>query len=132
MAIALEFIDLVVPIATIRKKYPGGWEGCLRDFGYLVGETVWYDQHLFRDGAMTKLDMEDLLERWEGLGFQLKDLDDGQQVWKDVCVVTASFGGPTLPCEWLIFDGEKRIAYLKGTEPGEVAGNPISRREQDT
>ena len=27
MAIVLDFIDLVVPIETIRQKYPGGWEG---------------------------------------------------------------------------------------------------------
>ena len=33
-----------------------------------------------------------------------------------------SFGGPTLPCEWLILDWEKNIAYLKGTEPGEIIG----------
>ena len=26
MAIALEFIDFVVPIALIRQKYPGGWD----------------------------------------------------------------------------------------------------------
>lgn len=31
MAIALEFIDFIVPIALIRQKYPGGWEQCLRD-----------------------------------------------------------------------------------------------------
>jgi len=38
MAIALEFIDLVVPIETIRQKYPGGWEGCLRYHAPLIGE----------------------------------------------------------------------------------------------
>ena len=39
MAIALEFIDLVVPIETIRQKYPGGWEGCLRDNADFIGST---------------------------------------------------------------------------------------------
>ena len=29
MAIALEFIDLVVPIETIRQKYPDDLEGCV-------------------------------------------------------------------------------------------------------
>ncbi len=31
MAVALEFIDFIVPIAAIREKYPGGWEQCLKD-----------------------------------------------------------------------------------------------------
>jgi hypothetical protein len=31
MAIALEFIDFVVPIALVRQKYPGGWAQCLQD-----------------------------------------------------------------------------------------------------
>ena len=37
MAIALEFIDFVVPIALIRQKYPGGWEQCLQDHERLIG-----------------------------------------------------------------------------------------------
>jgi len=31
MAINTEFIDFIIPIDTIRKKYPGGWEQCLID-----------------------------------------------------------------------------------------------------
>lgn len=33
MAIALKFIDSVVPIHVIRAKYPGGWEQCLKRCG---------------------------------------------------------------------------------------------------
>ena len=40
MAIALEFIDFVVPIALIRQKYPGGWEQCLQDHERLIRESI--------------------------------------------------------------------------------------------
>ena len=51
MAVALEFIDLIVPVAVIRTKYPGGWEQCLRDHEFLIGGCVWFDDHLFSDTA---------------------------------------------------------------------------------
>ena len=47
VALALEFIDFVVPIARIREEYPGGWEQCLHDHADLIGGRVWYDDHLF-------------------------------------------------------------------------------------
>ena len=122
MAIALEFIDFVVPITVIRKKYPGGWEQCLRDHGPLLGGRVWHDEHLFRDGTMNPNDIKAVVERWSDLGFKMIETEQGQQVWKDVCVVESMFGGPTLPCDWIIVDTELRIAYLKGTEPGAVIG----------
>lgn len=121
MAIALEFIDFVVPITVIRKKYPGGWEQCLRDHGPLLGGRVWHDEHLFRDGTMNPNDIKAVVERWSDLGFKMIETEPGQQVWKDVCVVESMFGGPTLPCDWIV-DTELRIAYLKGTEPGAVIG----------
>jgi len=57
MAVALEFIDLIVPVAVIRTKYPGGWDQCLRDHEFLIGGRVWFDDHLFSDGAMSSRQM---------------------------------------------------------------------------
>lgn len=122
MAIALEFIDFVVPIATIRKKYPGGWTRCLRDHGGLIGGRAWYDDNLFRDGAMSPMDIEHIVKRWEGLGFEPFDETSGARRWKDMCVVESLLSGPTLPCNWLDFDPKERIAYLRGTEPGPIIG----------
>ena len=62
MAIALEFIDFIVPIALIRQKYPGGWEQCLRDHECLIGGRVWFDEQLLRDGAMNPTDIASLVE----------------------------------------------------------------------
>ena len=122
MAIALEFIDFMVPIDTIRRKYPGGWEQCLRDHAPLIGGRVWYDEHLFRDGAMNSDDIMIVVDRWAALGFEVMETRGGRQHWKDVCEVVCLFGGVTLPCDWIEVDRVKHIAYLKGTEPGEVVG----------
>lgn len=119
MAIATEFINFIVPIQVIRDKYPGGWEQCLKDHEHLIGGRVWYDEYLFRDGAMNPTDTEYLVERWEAKGFIGITTTNNQRYWQDMCVFT--FGGPTVGCDWIDFDNEIRIAFLKGTEPGEVA-----------
>ncbi|MDX9995073.1 MAG: hypothetical protein RBS28_07085 [Rhodocyclaceae bacterium] len=121
MAVALEFIDFIVPIAVIREKYPGGWEQCLKDHERLIGGRVWYDDHLLRDGAMNPHDIESLIDEWTALGFQPMEEIDGERRWKEVCVVESMFGGPTSPCEWLAIGEDGCSAYLKGTEPGITA-----------
>lgn len=122
MAVALEFIDFIVRLDTIRAKYPGGLEQCLRDHHELIGGRVWLDDHLFRDGAMNPADIRHLAEHWETLGFQGKEVIDGKPHWKDFCVVEGVFGGVTLPCDWIVV--EAGSAHLRGTEPGRVAGRP--------
>lgn len=129
MAIALEFIDFIVPISTIREKYAGGWEQCLTDHAVLIGERVWYDDHLLRDGAMSPMAIASLVDEWESLGFQTTEIIEGERVWKDVCVVESMFGGSTLACGWLEFDPEQRMAYLKGTSPGEIVGRETFRQK---
>ncbi len=122
MAIATEFIDFIVPIKTIEQKYPGGWEQCLADHADLIGGRVWYDKYLFRDGAMNPMDIEHLVNDWMDLGFTCFTEKDGQKVWQDVCVFEGLFGGATMPCDWIEFDPDLRVAYLKGTDVGEVHG----------
>ena len=118
MAVALEFIDFIVPIRVIEEKYPGGWKQCLIDHRRILGGRAWYDEHLLRDGAMNPADIGDLLEEWTGLGFTpFTDGPDGR-IWVDVCVVESAFGGPSLPCSWITVDLQNRTAYLAGTLPG--------------
>ena len=122
MSIALEFIDLIVPVALIRAKYPGGWAQCLEDHKQMIGGKVWYDDHLFRDGAMSPRDMGALVAEWEGLGFIATGERDGEKCFKDLCVAEGMLGGPTLTCDWLVFDPETHSAYLKEAGPGPVIG----------
>lgn len=119
MSIATEFINFIVPIKTIQEKYPGGWGQCLKDHQHLIGGRVWYDEHLFRDGAMSSMDIERLVERWEAMGFEGIAENENRECWKDICVF--EMGGPTLQCDWIDFDVETRTVFLKGTEPGDIA-----------
>ena len=106
MAINLEFINFIVPIEKIRQKYPRGWGQCLKDHENLIGGRVWYDDYLFRDGAMNPMDIGSLVEEWRGLGFHTHKGGNHPVKWDEVCVVEAMFGGATLPCDWLAVDGD--------------------------
>ena len=122
MAVWLEFINLVIPIEVIKQKYPGGWDECLSDHANAIGKRVWYDQYLFRDGAMNPNDMGSLIEHWTLLGFTPHREVDGKLVeWVDMCVCEEMSGGATLKCDFLEYDSKNQSVYMKGTEPGEVA-----------
>lgn len=130
MAIALEVINFIVPVKLIHQKYPGGWEQCLKDHERLLDGRVWYDDHLFRDGAMSPTDMRLLVDEWIDLGFDPPEMRDEREVFKDFCIVETMFGGPALPCNWLEMSDDFFSAYLKGTEPGEVIGGWARRMER--
>ena len=116
MAIQTEFIDFIVSVAAIRAKYPGGWEACLKDHAPLIGGRVWYDDYLFRDGAMSPHDIGMLVEEWTALGLVGRAQVDGQECWVDFCVHEAMFGGATLPCAWLVPHVGSSVAHVD--DPG--------------
>jgi len=122
MAVTLEFIDFIVPIALIQEKYPGGWETCLKDHANLIGGRVWYDEYLFRDGAMNPGDIGDLVDEWTALGFEPYSEINGKKQWQDMCVVEGLFGGATLHCPWLAIDDETGGAYMVGFPVGKLVG----------
>jgi hypothetical protein len=129
VAIGLEFIDVVIPIAKIRERYPGGWGQCMLDYAALLGRRIWYDRHLFRDGAMSPPEAQALVEGWAVLGFEPMEQRPEGLYWKDLCVVDWVQGGATLPCDWLSLDLSTRTAHLVGEEPGPLAwrGQPSPR-----
>ena len=120
MAVQLEFINFIVPIEVIKQKYPGGWEQCLRDHENLIGGRVWFDGHLLRDGAMNPMDVGNLVEKWQALGFHTHDGGNNPRKWVDVCVVDAMLGGATLPCDWIATAGD--AAFYKGKPKGKLIG----------
>lgn len=101
MPLHTEGIDFIVPIAEIREKYPGGWEGCLKDHLSKIGVTVWFDDELFRDSIIGSVNH--ILDRWQRMGFTGASVreDTGEQYWDDMCVFERIRGGATLPCDWL-------------------------------
>jgi hypothetical protein len=113
MTIALECINLIIPIALIEKKHPGGWQAFLTENPGLPSD--YYDQHLLRLGAMDSLGILFLIEDWKKKGFKPYKTVDGIKHWKDMCVVD-TFSGPTLPCTWLQFDADRGTASLAGSD----------------
>lgn len=122
MAIMTEFINLIVPIRKIEEKYPGGWAQCLKDHAESIGRRIWFDDHLFRDGAMNPMDMKALVEEWEEMGFTLYLEKDGRRYWEDVCVYEGMLGGATMPCNWLDEDRKRMTVSLKGAPECELIG----------
>ena len=120
MAVYLEFINLIIPRDRIETVYEGGWDQFVLDNHSDIGGRVWFDDHLMRDGAMSPGDMSLLIDLWIGIGLNPIGEKDGQKFWKDCCVVDTMFGA-TLPCDWIEFTEYGRSAFLKGTEPGELA-----------
>ena len=121
MAIALEFINFIVPIRVIKDKYPGGWETCLQDHEGMIGRRVYYDEHLFRDGAMAPRDAELLVNEWVKRGFEAEREILGERHWWDCCITSVPFG-LSLPCDWIEITDNGYSAFLKGTEPGDIVG----------
>ena len=120
MAIVLEFHNFIVPMAAIRDRYPGGWAQCLRDHENVLGGRVYFDEHLFRDGAMGPEGITALLQKWSERGFEPTGVVDGREVSKDVCILSV-FGGKLWPCDW-VTRSEGLVAHYTGTEPGPLVG----------
>ena len=119
MTVALEFINVIVRIDAIRSKYRGGWDQFIADHEHRIGPTAWFDDYLYREGAMNPLDIRRLIDEWIDAGIDVYRLENGKPVeWIDICVV--ELFGPKLKCDWISFTDAG--AYLNGTEPGPVIG----------
>lgn len=119
MAVDLEFINLLIRIDAIEARYEGGWEQFKKDHEMEIGSSAWYDDHLFRTGAMSPGDLESSVDHYISRGLQLWHEEDGEPVeWIDGCA--SDIFGPTLRCEWLDYVEDGSAAFLKGTDPGQV------------
>ena len=98
MAIGISFINLIIPIENIEKKYLGGFEQYKSERDYIS-----HDDFLVRIGTMNPWDMETLCKEHEDFGLVGVVEKDGIKQWQDFCVVEWR---PTLPCEWLRQDGD--------------------------
>jgi len=122
MAVALEFLNLVIPIKNIEKHYRGGWGQYLDDNEHLIGRRIWFDDHLVRDGAKNPKDMSILIDEWVDIGLRTIEETNGRPRWVDCCVIASILNKPTLPCNWVQVSSNEWSASLKGHPPGEVIG----------
>lgn len=121
MAVALEFINIVVPIAIIDAKYPGGWDAYRKEWEVFLGLSTWHDETLLREGAMSPHDIESMIRCWEEHGLTPYKEVEGVKHWQDICVLD-SFSGPTLPCDWIEWDNSKNIAWHKNGDKENIVG----------
>jgi hypothetical protein len=122
MAIACEFLSVLIPIKSIDTHFPGGFVAFEKEYEHLCGRPPQSDGHLVREGAMSPVDVEEIVRYWQQKGCTtIESLPDGSKKWKDLCVVEAIFGGPTLPCDWIEFSSRDRCAWLKCEPQGEIA-----------
>jgi hypothetical protein len=116
MPIECNFLILLLPIAVIESRYAGGWEKCRADFGFKDASNshqsrFLHDEHLLGIGAMNPNDIEELVSDWARLGFLGIVEENGEEVWKEMCVVDELFG-PTLRCDWINYDRKTRTASI--------------------
>jgi hypothetical protein len=128
MAVKLEYYNLIIPIDTIDRFYPGGFKKYIKDYkkeGRL--RPFWHDDHLFHDGSMGSYDLEQSVEAWEKLGLVGIAKENGREYWKDFCVLDF-MNAPEPDCDWLEFVRDEKLgsyAYMKGKPVGEIVSTPI-------
>lgn len=124
MAIRLQFINLVIPVATLDRLWAaqGGFTSFFDVQRATMGELTWHDAHLCRvEGAMDWSQVDEMVAYWEAKDLQGLVGTGTHQWWKDFAIC-ASRRGATFPCDWLSYDAADNAVYLTGTEKGPVEG----------
>jgi|WetSurMetagenome_2_1015567.scaffolds.fasta_scaffold995237_1 hypothetical protein len=122
MAIALEYLSVVVPIRKIDEcEVTAGFHRFLQSDRFSESGPRWHDEFLFREGAMNPMDIEQIAAAWKNRGLKPTGRRKGGLYWKDLCVVDY-FNGPTLPCDWIEVDLAGHWAWLRGAVKGVTRG----------
>jgi|GEM_PF-4631305 len=100
MPVILEVFSLVIRRDRIEAVLPGGWEQFVAERGGLPPEG-WWDDDLVRTGAMSGFGIQLLVDDCRDMGLRLTGKRDGQEVFKDMCVIASYEDRPTLPCDWI-------------------------------
>src|SRR5262245_47128156 len=115
MSVILEGISVVVRRSTIGEKYEGGLEKYRVD---CPNNTFCADEHVARVGFMTPANVGVFIQRLEQAGLVFNE--NGQAI--EIAVVD-QITGPTLPCDWLIYQRTEQgvmACALAGVEPGAI------------
>ncbi len=118
MAVSLVFINVLVQVAVIEAKYPGGLDAYRRD---CPNRTFICDGRLTRVGFMNSVDTGRFVERLEARGLVPME----GTTWKDVAIVAQPAPFPTQACPWIAtgrMRGVADFACLRDEvgDPGEI------------
>ena len=87
MAIKVTFLTVVTRIGTIRRKYPGGLDACVKD--NLIGDS-YRDRHIVGVIFMSGREAGEFIEKLVKFGFSYDEI-----------ALIDMFVGPLFFCPWL-------------------------------
>ena len=120
MSLGLLFWNIIIRIENISS-----FDELLAESDKRIGANIWYDEHLYREGAMGYGDIEHMLEYWQRRGLVGKVEDQKGQSWSDICVV-ASAAGLEAKCEWLTFESSRNcVSHVRDRHGKVVVHNPF-------
>ena len=122
MALQSEFINIIIPIENIERVYQGGFDAYKVEHEKEFTGRMYHDQFLFRDGAMSLQDTQDIIDKWEALGLVPLKIVDGKEHWNELCVVFM-LTGLIRPCDWVMYNSQYGCVHLKGQPPTPVISN---------
>lgn len=108
MAIGLQCLNLIIPVARIAQVWPGGFAAFWCAHG--AQPRLWHDGGLLRDGALCLSALQQQLAWWQRRGIGLAGTGAADP---DLCVVDVQRGVISSPCRWLELDLSQARARLR-------------------
>ena len=102
MPIQSMFYSIVIPIENLRKILTKGQMKKILLARNYNGE-IWFDDYLYleRSGGATENDA--IIKFWRNKGLAPIKIRNGEESWRDLCLVQSPELEPALPCAWLEF-----------------------------
>lgn len=100
MPIISRFYNIVIPLENLKRIL--NKEELQRVLKKRIQcGPVWADDYLYSEGSMNPTDNEDIIKFWESKGLTQIETINGQEYWKDLCLIAYPNFSPTLPCDWI-------------------------------
>ena len=114
MAILLKFYSVIIPLKNLEKILN---EEELEKIITTAkkGGRFHFDGEIYCEQTMNPADNEMIIKFWEEKGLTPKEIINGKEHWKDLCIIEFPNEEPTLPCQWIkIFQqGNDLFAKMK-------------------
>ena len=105
MALKCEFINVIINLSSLDKSYAGGREQFIKENQERLGKIEWYDDYIYRTGAMSPRAAQDIVVYLVFNGLKSKKDNKWQE---DICVID-TMGGLTLECSWVKYDPTNEV-----------------------
>ncbi len=112
MPILSTFYTIVIPIENLKRVLTDEeLQKALAEKNYLT--MVRFDDNLYSESTMGPYDNEIVIKYWESKGLIPTEIVNGEERWKDLCLVAAPDNQPTAPCDWVeIFSVDEYNSYI--------------------